>query len=134
MNRYKVTFTGSAYVKANSELEAEQKFSDEEFYDLQIDVDEIKEEDMKKQDFETIAKIGIARNKQFMVVKIKTEGNPGPEIIINGSENFGQKLSYYLGAYNDDMELIKAKESGKIIKIVDVLMTSNLNDLSWFAY
>lgn len=89
---------------------------------------------MTKQEFTNIVNEGIGRNKNFMVVKIETEGNPAPEIIINPAENFEQKIRYYLGAYNDNMELIKAKESGKIIKITDVLMTSNINDLSWFVY
>lgn len=89
---------------------------------------------MTKDKFTQIVNDGINRDKNFMVVKIETEGNSAPEIIINPSENYTPKIKYYLGAYNDDMELIKAKESGKIIKITDVLMTSNLNDLSWFAY
>ena len=89
---------------------------------------------MNKDKFLEIVKDGIDRRKNFMVVKIETEGNPAPEIIINPGENFAMKMKYYLGAYNEDMELIKAKESGKLIKITDVLMTSNLNDLSWFAY
>lgn len=89
---------------------------------------------MNKSKFLEIVKDGIDRRKNFLVVKIETQGNPGPEIIVNPAVNFDQKMNYYLGAYNEDMELIKAKESGKLIKITDVLMTSNLNDLSWFAY
>lgn len=89
---------------------------------------------MTKQKFNDIVNDGLKRNKNFMIVKIETEENPAPEIIINSSENFNAKIGYYCGAYNDNMELIKAKESGKTIKIIDVLMTSNLNDLSWFAY
>lgn len=89
---------------------------------------------MGKQEFTQLVNEGISRNKNFMIVKIETEGNPAPEIIINPAENFDQKMKYYLGAYNEDMELIKAKEAGKLIQIADVLMTSNLNDLSWFVY
>ncbi len=89
---------------------------------------------MCKSEFLKIVDEGIARNKNFMVIKIATEGNPGPEIIINSKENYEQKIGYYDKAYNEDMELIKAKEVGKLIRITDVLMTSNLNDLSWFAY
>lgn len=89
---------------------------------------------MRKAEFNKIVEEGRARSKKFMVVKIETEGNPGSEIIVNPSENFGAKLSYYDKAYNDDMELIAAKSAGKIIRIVDVLMTSNFNDLNWFAY
>lgn len=89
---------------------------------------------MNKQRFKEIIKEGISRKRNFMVVKIETEGNPGAEIIINPVENFDQKIKYYDKAYNDNMELITAKEHGKTIKIIDALMTSNLNDLSWFAY
>lgn len=89
---------------------------------------------MKKQEFNEIVKEGINRGREFMVVKIRTEGNAGPEIIINGSENFKQKLSYYDKAYDDNMELIKAKEAGKLITIEDVLVTNNLAELNWFVY
>ena len=89
---------------------------------------------MKKSAFLKTIEDGIGRCKNFMVVKIETEGSPAPEIIINPSENFAQKITYYDKAYNEDLELIKAKESGKIIRIRDVLMTSNLSDLAWFAY
>ena len=89
---------------------------------------------MKKAKFDEIVAEGINRGKNFMVVKIETEGNPGPEIIINPAENFRSKLSYYDKAYNDDMELIAAKNAGKSVRIVDALMTSNLADLNWFAW
>lgn len=89
---------------------------------------------MKKTEFKQIVADGQARNKNFLAVKIETEGNPGPEIIVNPAENFAAKVAYYDKAYNDDMELIAAKNSGKLIRITDALMTSNLNDLSWFVY
>lgn len=89
---------------------------------------------MDKVKFKKIVEEGRERGKAFMIVKIETEGSPGPESIINGRENFAAKLSYYDKAYNDDMELIAAKNNGKSIQITDVLMTSNFNDLNWFAY
>lgn len=89
---------------------------------------------MKKAEFNMIVENGLARCKNFMVVKIETEGNRAPEIIVNPAENFSAKLSYYDKAYNDDLELISAKKAGKSIQIVDVLMTSNLADLNWFIY
>lgn len=89
---------------------------------------------MDKRKFIQIIDEGIDRNKEFMVVKIETEGNPAPEIIINSSSNFKAKIAYYAKAYDDHMELIRAKEAGKVVKIIDVLMTSNLNDLAWFGY
>ena len=87
---------------------------------------------MRKAEFKQIVETG--RNKSFMVVKIETEGNSGAETIVNPAENFAAKLSYYDKAYNDDMELIAAKNNGKSIRIVDALMTSNLGDLNWFVY
>lgn len=89
---------------------------------------------MNKTRFKQIVAEGRERDKLFMVVKIEAEGTLGPETIVNCRENFDAKLSYYDKAYNDDMELIAAKNNGKSIRIVDALMTSNLNDLNWFAY
>lgn len=89
---------------------------------------------MRKTDFNDVVNDGVARGRQYIAVKIITEGNPAPEIIINPSENFDQKIAYYNKAYDDNMELISAKEKGKSIRIEDVLITSNLNDLSWFVY
>ena len=89
---------------------------------------------MNKAKFKQIVAEGRERGKLFMIVKIETEGNIAPEIIVNGHENFDAKLSYYDKAYNDDMELIAAKNNGKSIRIVDALMTSNFSDLNWFAY
>lgn len=87
---------------------------------------------MTKQKFEAVISDGINRHKVFLCVKIATEGNPAPEIIINPSENFKQKLAYYRKAYDESMELISAKQNGKSVKIVDVIMTNNLNDLHAF--
>lgn len=89
---------------------------------------------MKKAEFKEIIDEGRRRNKEFLAVRVETEGNPGPEIIINPRENLDAKIRYYMTAYNDDMELIKAKESGKIVKITKVLMTNNFDAMSWFAY
>ena len=89
---------------------------------------------MNKAKFKQIVEDGRARGRLFMVVKIETEGNPMPETIVNGRENFAAKLAYYDRAYNDDMELIAAKSAGTSVRISDVLMTSNLSDLNWFAY
>lgn len=89
---------------------------------------------MKKAEFNAIIKEGRDRRKSFLAVKIETEGNPAPEIIINPAENLDAKQNYYNKAYDGDMTLISAKNNGTIIKITDALMTSNLNDLSWFVY
>lgn len=89
---------------------------------------------MKKAEFKKIVQDGTNRYKNFLAVRIETERNPGPEIILNPAENIAAKMAYYDKAYNDDMELIHAKESGKLIRITDAIMTSNLNDLNWFVY
>ena len=39
---------------------------------------------------------GVSRGRQFMVVQIETEGNPGPEVIVNRAENFDKKFNYYI--------------------------------------
>ena len=89
---------------------------------------------MNKVKFNQIVEDGLNHGKSFLVVKIETEGNPGAEVIVNPAENFAAKVAYYDKAYNDNMELITAKNAGKLIRITDVLMTSNLNDLNWFIY
>lgn len=89
---------------------------------------------MTKAQFKQIVNEGRDHCKAFIVVKIETEGNPGPEVIVNPSENFAAKAAYYDKAYNDDMELIAAKNAGKTIRISDILMTSNLADLNWFIF
>ena len=89
---------------------------------------------MTKVEFKQIVADGVSRGKEFLVVKIETEGNPGAEIILNPSANVVAKMAYYDKAYNDGLELIAAKNTGKLIQITDALMTSNLNDLNWFVY
>lgn len=89
---------------------------------------------MTKLEFNSIINDGMNRNKVYLAVKIETEGNPQAEIILNPVENFKEKFKYYRHAYNDAMELISAKATGKLVRIVDVLMTNNLSDLNWFMY
>lgn len=89
---------------------------------------------MKKSEFNKIVEDGINRGREYLAVRIETEGNPTPEVILNRRESFTQKLAYYNKAYNEDLELISAKNSGKLIRITDALVTSNLNDLTWFIF
>lgn len=89
---------------------------------------------MRKAELNKIFEDGRGRRKEFIAVKIETEGNPSPEVIINGSANFDAKQSYYNKAYDDDLTLISARDKGKIIRITDAFATSNLNDLNWFMY
>ena len=90
---------------------------------------------MTKAEFKKIVADGVVSERCFLAVKIETEGNPFPEIIINPMENLGAKMTYYEKAYTDeDLELISAKNAGKSIRIVDALMFRSFNDLNWFAY
>lgn len=84
---------------------------------------------MNKKLFKKMFEIGKEESHNYMVVSIETEGNPEPEYIINSCGNFDQKFDYYMNAYDDDMELIKAKEHGKIIKIKYFDMIDDLDML-----
>ena len=89
---------------------------------------------MTKTELKKVVQDGTVRCKAFFVLKIETQGHAAPEIIINPSENVAAKLAYIDKAYNENLELIKAKEAGKLIHITDAVMTSNLADLNWFVY
>lgn len=89
---------------------------------------------MRKTELKTIVNEGLATGKRYLIVKIETEGSPAPELIINPLENIRAKMDYYSKVYNDDLELIRAKETGKSIRIVDAMMTNNFNDLVWFVF
>ena len=43
MKLYKITFKGTAYVRADSEIGAEDKFSEEEYHLLNIHVDKVEQ-------------------------------------------------------------------------------------------
>lgn len=45
------------------------------------------------------------KGAKYVGVKIKMEGFPKSEIIINDNENFDKKLSYYKNSYNQDLTL-----------------------------
>ena len=45
------------------------------------------------------------KDKKYIGVKIEMKGFPKAEIIINDKENFGDKLTYYKKAYNEDLVL-----------------------------
>lgn len=50
-----------------------------------------------------------AAGAKYIGVKIETEGNREPEIIINPQGNFDTKFTYYMNAYDDKLVLISAK-------------------------
>ncbi|NFE59117.1 hypothetical protein FC774_11455 [Clostridium botulinum] len=45
------------------------------------------------------------QDKRYVGVKIKMEGFPKAEIIINENKNFDKKFDYYKKAYGDDLKL-----------------------------
>jgi hypothetical protein len=55
-----------------------------------------------------------AKNCADYMVVLVAGPTPEPEIIINPSENFSEKLAYYEGAYNEDLTL-KNNPSIKIV-------------------
>lgn len=84
---------------------------------------------MNKQIFKQIIRAGIARNKNFMAVKMKGEKDVNPRIVIIQGEDIEPTRERYLRVTDDNMIF---KDTGD--KVEDVLLTNNLNDLSWFAY
>lgn len=85
---------------------------------------------MKKKEFATIFKSAIAAHAGFIGVGIKTEGSEKPEIIINPTENFGEKLKYYRAAYDENMILVAAKGK-KDIRIVAVAAGDTFSDIEF---
>ncbi|MEY8001443.1 hypothetical protein AB8U03_14775 [Clostridium sp. Mt-5] len=53
-------------------------------------------------------------NKKYVGVKIKMQGFPKPEIIINENANLDEKFTYYKKAYNEDL-MLKTFNGIKII-------------------
>jgi len=58
-----------------------------------------------KKDLEQCFKDARYTDSLFIGVKISTRGSIAEEIIINPSENFDNKLEYYMKSYNDDLVL-----------------------------
>ena len=73
------------------------------------------------------AKVEGAR---YIGVKIATEGNSEPEIIINPEKNFDSKFEYYMSAYDDDLILISAKGK-KEIRITGIAQGNTFEDIEY---
>lgn len=84
---------------------------------------------MRKAEFKNIIKDGVNRNKSFMAVKMKGQSDVNPRVVLIQKEDINPTKERYLRVTNDDMIF---NDTGD--QITDVLMTNNLNDLSWFAY
>lgn len=89
---------------------------------------------MTKAAFEEIYRRGCMSGAAYMIVKIDHEGNPKPEIRITAAENFALQKEYYDRVFDDDLYYIPAKHAGKTVRIIHVIMTSDLiKDLALFA-
>ena len=82
---------------------------------------------MTKETFKQYVKEGLDRDKEFMVVKFRLVDNDHSRVLIVRGRDMQQAIREILNITDDDMVY-----SGG--RITDVLFTSNLNDLSWFAY
>ena len=60
---------------------------------------------MKFENLEKCFREASKQCKKYVGVKIKMQGFPKPEIIINENDNFDSKLDYYKKAYNEDLTL-----------------------------
>ena len=83
---------------------------------------------LTKKKLETTFRNAIKGDHDYIGVKIRTQGYPEDEIIINKNEKFKVKLDYYIHAYDDNLILktfsgirIVAIASGKIENVIDKL-------------
>lgn len=67
----------------------------------------------------------IDREIMFIGVAVQIGDSPAPEIIINGKENFKDKLAYYKSAYNEDLTL----KSSPTIKIVGFISCNSFDNI-----
>lgn len=65
------------------------------------------------------------QEKKYIGVKIKMEGFPKAEIIINENANFDKKFAYYKKAYNPDLTL----KTFNGIKIVGFTYADSFKDI-----
>lgn len=72
---------------------------------------------MTKENLVQLFKEAKKQEHQFIAVKIEMPGFPKPEVIVNSSKNFEEKLKYYESAYNDNLELNTFNK----IRIVDAI-------------
>lgn len=84
---------------------------------------------MNKASFNEIVNDGLDRGKEFLLVKIMEPEAVNPMVTVIPKDLVKKKVNEYMRATNNDLVF---KDTGN--KIEDVLVTSNLNDLSWFAY
>lgn len=88
---------------------------------------------MTKQEFTQIVNEGLNRNKNFMLLKLKSEKDVNPRIIVIQGADIVPTMKKYMKITDKDMN-IRNTTDYRIVIVEDVLLTSNLNDLSWFVY
>lgn len=79
-----------------------------------IDKDGMRFVTRKEQLRECIISALVMDKKKYIGVAIANTGMDGIEIIINGKENFLEKLEYYVNAYTDNLTL-KTYDGIKIV-------------------
>lgn len=84
---------------------------------------------MTKQEFNKIVNEGLARGKNFMCIKMVSKKDINPRVLITQGGDIAATVKNILKITDKDMI---CKDNGDVIE--DVLLTSNLNDLSWFVY
>lgn len=72
---------------------------------------------------------GLRREREFMVVKFKSESDVNPTIVIVRGEDIEPTYKRYMEHTDNNMVF---ENTGDIIE--DVMLTNNLHDLAWFAY
>lgn len=69
--------------------------------------------------------MSIKYKKKYVAVIIEMQGFENPELIINTTKNFKEKLEYYKKAYNEDLTL----KSFNGIKIIDFIGTNYIDTI-----
>lgn len=81
---------------------------------------------MNKKDLFKVFVEAIKHDSKYIAVFISVKGNE-PEIIINSSINFYDKLEYYISSYNDEL-MLKANNDIKIVKAIHFNTFKELGD------
>ena len=85
---------------------------------------------MKKEVVKALIKNAKENRAKCIGVSIHTQGMKEDEIIINGYENFDEKLRYYSVAYDDDMILIEARGKARI-EVTGIVQGDSFADIEW---
>lgn len=84
---------------------------------------------MKKQEFKEIVNEGLDRDKSIMIIKIKGSRDAYHRLVIILGEDIKPNYKRYIKETDDNMIF---KDTGD--RVEDLLMTNNINELSWFIW